>query len=65
MGRSYIGKIMCVCMKCKSTDIFLGKEPSKNGNIIEYSICNNCNREFISKKQIFANEQNIKNSLCR
>jgi len=58
---------MCVCNKCNSTDVaqlsevetntYKGEEYSVD---IEYSICNSCHREFLSKPQIIANEAKVR-----
>ncbi len=54
---------MTNCKVCKSEDVsdYVGPEEiSYKGNILQvsmaYSLCNNCDREFISKPQILQNE---------
>jgi len=60
---------MCLCHKCQSNNITLNSELGeytyKNSKYyveIEYSFCNTCNREFISKSQILDNEKRIRDS---
>ncbi len=58
---------MSVCNKCSSADVaqaseaelntYKGKEYSID---IEYSTCNSCHREFLSKTQIIANESKVR-----
>ena len=43
------------CYKCQSEDDTQHTDPVDN---LEYSICNSCGREFVSKEQIVANEDN-------
>ncbi|MDC9728018.1 MAG: type II toxin-antitoxin system MqsA family antitoxin [Methyloprofundus sp.] len=60
---------MCLCHKCQSNNITLhsGLEEYTYKNAkhyieTEYSFCNTCNREFISKTQILENEKKIRDS---
>ena len=60
---------MCLCHKCQSNNIALNSELEeytyKNAKYhveTEYSFCNTCNREFISKNQILNNEKRIRDS---
>lgn len=46
---------MSICYKCNSYAVEY-IEPDDN---IQYSICNNCDREFISKEQTLENEKNV------
>jgi len=58
---------MSVCNKCNSTDVaqasevelnvYKGTEYSVN---IEYSSCNSCHREFLSRSQIVTNEAKVR-----
>jgi len=58
---------MCKCNKCNSHDIIQTSEQEvstyKDSDYsvdIEYSICNSCEREFLSKPQIIANEAKVR-----
>jgi HTH-type transcriptional regulator/antitoxin MqsA len=60
---------MCICNKCQSNNVTQSSEVeeytyknSKYDIEIEYSLCNSCNREFISKNQIIANEARARES---
>lgn len=60
---------MSICNKCQSNDVAQNSEieeytykKSKYNIKIEYSLCNSCNREFISKNQIVANETRVRES---
>jgi putative zinc finger/helix-turn-helix YgiT family protein len=55
------------CKACSSADIKILQSNEaikyKGGNLkvaMDYSVCKNCSREFISKKQILANEVRIR-----
>lgn len=57
---------MIKCNMCNSNNVsvFLVEEKVKHNFLFlsvqtEYSICNNCNREFISKEQIKKNETKL------
>jgi len=58
---------MSVCHKCNSSDVAHASEVESNTYkgeeyfvSIEYSSCNSCHREFISKPQIIANEAKVR-----
>lgn len=58
---------MSVCNKCSSTDVTLTSEVEVNtykgseySVDIEYSNCDSCHREFLSKSQIIANEAKVR-----
>jgi len=60
---------MSVCNKCNSTDVTLASEVEFNAYKgkeysadIEYSACNSCHREFLSKPQIIANETKVRDA---
>lgn len=56
-----------ICKKCKSTDVNEYTELTqinyKNSKIefpLEYSVCQNCNREFVSTEQIKRSDKCIR-----
>ena len=58
---------MAICKSCKSTNIIelddlmtMNYRGSEYSVIMAYSMCNNCQREFVSKKQILVNDINVK-----
>ena len=58
---------MNICKKCSSNNVTQANEIEnykyKNSNynvLINYSLCNSCKREFLTKKQIIANEAIIR-----
>jgi len=60
---------MSICKHCKSDDIGHFEEQEtityKDNDLkfsIEYSICNNCHREFLSKQQILNNDARFKDA---
>lgn len=63
---------MSVCNKCNSTDVaqaseaefstYKGEDYSVD---IEYSTCNSCHREFLSKPQIITNEAKVREAKKR